>query len=52
LIQLLTVNKELIPEYYYTNDFAAKDYETLGSRPTDFGNLIDIANRMLALYII
>jgi hypothetical protein len=34
---------ELIPEYDYTDDFAAEDYQTLGSRPTDFENLLDIA---------
>jgi hypothetical protein len=30
---------ELIPKYDYTDDFAAEDYPTLGSRPTDFDNL-------------
>jgi hypothetical protein len=29
---------ELIPEYDYTDNFAAEDYPTLGSRPTDFEN--------------
>jgi hypothetical protein len=33
---------ELIPEYDYTDDFAAEDYQTLGSCPTDFENLLDI----------
>jgi hypothetical protein len=31
--------EELIPEYDYADDFAAEDYPTPGSRPTDFGNL-------------
>jgi hypothetical protein len=35
--------RELIPEYDYTDDFAAEDYQTPGSRPTDFENLLDIA---------
>jgi hypothetical protein len=26
---------ELIPEYDYAGDFAAEDYQTLGSRPTN-----------------
>jgi hypothetical protein len=30
---------ELNPEYDYVDDFAAEDYQTLGSRPTDFENL-------------
>jgi uncharacterized membrane protein len=30
---------ELNPEYDYADDFAAEDYPTLGSHPTDFGNL-------------
>jgi hypothetical protein len=30
---------ELIPEYDYANDFTAEDYQTPGSRPTDFENL-------------
>jgi hypothetical protein len=34
---------ELIPEYNYADDFTAEDYETPGSRPTDFENLLDIA---------
>jgi hypothetical protein len=34
---------ELIPEYDYTDDFAVKDYQTLGSHPTDFENLLYIA---------
>jgi hypothetical protein len=34
---------ELNPQYDYTDDFAAEDYQTLGSRPTDFENLLDIA---------
>jgi hypothetical protein len=34
---------ELIPEYDYTGDFAAENYQTPGSRPTDFENLLDIA---------
>jgi hypothetical protein len=28
--------RELIPEYDYADDFAAEDYPTLGSRPTDY----------------
>jgi hypothetical protein len=35
--------RELIPEYDYADDFAAEDYQTPGSRPTDFENLLDIA---------
>jgi hypothetical protein len=35
--------RELNPEYDYTDDFAAKDYRTPGSRPTNFENLLDIA---------
>jgi hypothetical protein len=27
--------EELIPEYYYADDFTAEDYPTPGSRPTD-----------------
>jgi hypothetical protein len=34
---------ELILEYDYSDDFAAEDYPTPGSRPTDFENLLDIA---------
>jgi hypothetical protein len=34
---------ELNPEYDYAADFAAEDYPTPGSRPTDFENLLDIA---------
>jgi hypothetical protein len=30
---------ELIPEYDYADDFAAKDYPTPGSRPTNFEHL-------------
>jgi hypothetical protein len=30
---------ELNPEYDYADDFAAEDYQTPGSRPTDFENL-------------
>jgi hypothetical protein len=30
---------ELIPEYDYADDFTAEDYQTPGSRPTDFENL-------------
>jgi hypothetical protein len=30
---------ELIPEYDYADDFAAEDYPTLGSCPTDFEHL-------------
>jgi hypothetical protein len=30
---------ELIWEYDYADDFAAEDYQTPGSRPTDFDNL-------------
>jgi hypothetical protein len=30
---------ELNPEYDYVDDFAAEDYQTPGSRPTDFENL-------------
>jgi hypothetical protein len=30
---------ELIPEYDYANGFTAEDYQTPGSRPTDFENL-------------
>jgi hypothetical protein len=33
---------ELNPEYDYNDDFAAEDYQTPGSRPTDFENLLDI----------
>jgi hypothetical protein len=33
----------LIPEYDYADDFAAEDYHTPGSCPTDFENLLDIA---------
>jgi uncharacterized membrane protein len=35
--------EELNPEYDYANDFAAEDYQTPGSRPTDFENLLVIA---------
>jgi hypothetical protein len=31
--------RELNSEYNYADDFAAEDYPTLGSRPTDFENL-------------
>jgi hypothetical protein len=34
---------ELIPEYDYADDFSAEDYQTPGSRPADFENLLDIA---------
>jgi hypothetical protein len=34
---------ELIQEYDYTDDFAEEDYQILGSRPTDFECLLDIA---------
>jgi hypothetical protein len=34
---------ELILEYDYADDFAAEDYQTPGSRPTDFENLLNIA---------
>jgi hypothetical protein len=34
---------ELIQEYDYADDFATKDYQTPGSCPTDFKNLLDIA---------
>jgi hypothetical protein len=30
---------ELNPEYDYTDNFAAEDYQTPGSCPTDFDNL-------------
>jgi hypothetical protein len=30
---------ELNPEYDYADDFAAEDYPTPGSRPTNFENL-------------
>jgi hypothetical protein len=30
---------ELNPEYDYAEDFAAEDYQSPGSRPTDFENL-------------
>jgi hypothetical protein len=30
---------KLIPEYDYADDLAAKDYQTPGSRSTDFENL-------------
>jgi hypothetical protein len=30
---------ELILEYDYADDFAAEDYQTTGSCPTDFENL-------------
>jgi hypothetical protein len=30
---------ELIPEYDYTDDFTAEDYQTQGSRMTNFENL-------------
>jgi hypothetical protein len=35
--------RELIPEYDYTDDFAAEDYQTPSSCPIDFENLLDIA---------
>jgi hypothetical protein len=31
--------RELIPEYNYTDDFAAEDYQTPGSCLTDFEHL-------------
>jgi hypothetical protein len=31
--------KELISEYDYVGNFAAEEYPTLGSHPTDFDNL-------------
>jgi hypothetical protein len=31
--------RELNPEYDYAEDFAAEDYQSPGSRPTDFENL-------------
>jgi hypothetical protein len=34
---------ELNPEYDYADDFTAGDYQTPGSRPTDFEKPIDIA---------
>jgi hypothetical protein len=34
---------ELNPEYNYANDFTAEDYQTPGSHPNDFENLLDIA---------
>jgi hypothetical protein len=34
---------ELNPKYNYANDFAAEDYQTPGSHPNDFENLLDIA---------
>jgi hypothetical protein len=34
---------ELMPKYDYADDFAVEDYQTPGSRPTDFDNLLDIA---------
>jgi hypothetical protein len=34
---------ELIPEYDYADDLTAEDYQTPGSHPTDFENLLDIA---------
>jgi hypothetical protein len=33
---------ELNPEYDYADDFAAEDYLTPGSRPTDFENLLTL----------
>jgi hypothetical protein len=38
---------EMIPEY----DYAAKDYRTPGSRPTDFECLLGLQCSMLALYL-
>jgi hypothetical protein len=35
--------RELISEYNYADGFAAEDYRTPGSRPTDFGMPLDIA---------
>jgi hypothetical protein len=32
---------ELNPEYDYTDDITAEDYQTPGSRTTDFENLLD-----------
>jgi uncharacterized membrane protein len=34
---------KLISEYEYADDFAADDYQTPGSRLTDFENRLDIA---------
>jgi hypothetical protein len=34
---------ELNPEYDYTDNFTTEDYQTPGSRPSDFKNLLDIA---------
>jgi hypothetical protein len=34
---------ELIPEYHYADDYAAEDYQTPGSRPTESEYLLDIA---------
>jgi hypothetical protein len=42
LIGVAGVGK-LIPEYDYADDYAAEDYQTLGSRPSDFECLLDIA---------
>jgi hypothetical protein len=33
----------VISEYDYADDFATEDYQTLGLRPTNFENLLDIA---------
>jgi hypothetical protein len=34
--------RELIPENDYADNFTAEDYQSPGSRQTDFENLIDI----------
>jgi hypothetical protein len=33
---------ELNPEYDYADDVTAEDYQTPGSRPTNFENLLDV----------
>jgi hypothetical protein len=43
---------ELIPESDYADDFAAEDYPTPGSCPTDFENLYTLQYSLLALYFI
>jgi hypothetical protein len=35
--------RELNPEFNYADDYAAEDYPTTGSRPTDSEYLLDIA---------
>jgi hypothetical protein len=35
--------RELIPKYDYVDDYAAEDYPTPGSCPTDSEYLLDIA---------